>query len=278
MAVYAIGDLQGCFSELQHLLELIEFEPGADTLWFTGDLVNRGPHSLETLRFVHALGEQAVTVLGNHDLHLLAAAFDPGHANRNDTMLPILRAPDRDELLHWLRHRPLLHHDNSLGYTLIHAGLPPDWDLAQAGEHARELETVLQDDSYADFFEHMYGNHPDRWSDDLQGWDRLRVISNCFTRLRFCDAQGHMALQEKGPPGSQPKAFKPWFAHAHRNSRTLRIIFGHWSTLGPCTEPGIFPLDGGCVWGGELSALRLEDQPIRVSVQCAGIRKPGADT
>ncbi len=274
MAVYVIGDLQGCFDELQRLLHLIDYQQDKDLLWFTGDLVNRGPKSLQTLRFVRDLGARAITVLGNHDLHLLAAAFDPVHGHANDTVQPILAAADRDELLHWLRHRPLLHHDDALGYVLIHAGLPPHWDLDRARHYAGELETVLRSDNYTDFFEHMYGNQPDRWSDDLQGWDRLRVITNCFTRLRYCDERGHMALNEKGPPGSQPDRFRPWFKHPNRKSRELRIIFGHWATLGSCNETGIFPLDSGCVWGGKLSALRLDGEPKRYHLQCPGIQRP----
>jgi bis(5'-nucleosyl)-tetraphosphatase (symmetrical) len=274
MAVYAIGDLQGCLDELQELLELIHYQPDNDLLWFTGDLVNRGPKSLESLRYVRELGDSAVTVLGNHDLHLLAAAFDPVHARSNDTLDHILTAPDRDELLHWLRRRPLLHHDEELGFTMVHAGLLPSWDLAQARTNARELETVLRSDNYMDFFEHMYGNKPRRWSDDLQGWDRLRVIVNCFTRLRYCDENGCMALKAKGQPGSQPEGFKPWFEHPRRKSRDLRILFGHWSTLGPCTEPGVFPLDTGCVWGGKFTALRLDGDLERYELQCPEARKP----
>jgi bis(5'-nucleosyl)-tetraphosphatase (symmetrical) len=198
VAVYAIGDIQGCFHELQHLLTQLRFDPAQDRLWFAGDLVNRGPHSLETLRFVRNLGPAALTVLGNHDLHLLAVASVPSKLKAKDTLHPILDATDRDELLDWLRHQPLLHHDTDLGYTLVHAGLPPQWDLKQAQQCAHEVETQLRSANYADFFSHMYGDEPTQWSDTLTRWDRLRFITNCFTRLRYCDAEGHLALSYKG--------------------------------------------------------------------------------
>lgn len=278
MAVYAIGDLQGCYDELQALLKIIDFHPDRDRLWFTGDLVNRGPHSLEVLRFVKGLGDRAITVLGNHDLHLLAVA--QGHTKYHrpkDTLRPVLEAADRDELLHWLRHRPLLHHDETLGFTLIHAGLPPQWDLAQAQACAHEVEAVLRTGDYGKYLKKMYGNEPARWSDDLAGWKRLRFITNCFTRLRYCDAEGNLALEAKGAPGSQPPGYLPWFRVPHRASAGLRIVFGHWSTLGPCSDVGIYALDTGCLWGGALTALRLDGNKERVSIPCPGARKPGQD-
>jgi len=190
VAVYAIGDIQGCYRELRHLLEYLHFDPAQDRLWFTGDLVNRGPQSLETLRFIRGLGSAALTVLGNHDLHLLAAADNPARIKKRDTLNPIFDAPDRDELLLWLRQQPLLHHDAELNFTLVHAGLPPQWDLAQAQACAQEVEQVLRSAAHADFFAHMYGDQPDHWSDDLHGWERLRFITNCLTRLRYCDSEG----------------------------------------------------------------------------------------
>jgi bis(5'-nucleosyl)-tetraphosphatase (symmetrical) len=276
VATYAIGDVQGCFDELSALLRRLEFDAERDRLWFAGDLVNRGPKSLETLRFVRDLGDRAITVLGNHDLHLLAAAFDVRLAAPKDTFEAVLAAPDRDELLDWLRHRPLLHHEDSLGFTLIHAGLPPQWDLRQALSCAAEVEAVLRGDGYGEFFQEMYGNRPNRWSDGLAGWDRLRFIVNCFTRLRYCMPDGRLMLKEKGQPGTQRSGALPWFSIPGRASRDLRILFGHWSTLGPRPEPGIFPLDTGCLWGGELTALRLEDRQ-RFRWDCPGWFSPGTD-
>jgi len=273
MAVYAIGDIQGCFDELQALLELIAFDARRDQLWFAGDLVNRGPRSLETLRFVRSLN--AVTVLGNHDLHLLASACFPRQRKRKDTLRTILEAPDAESLLDWLRHQPLLHHDETLGYTLLHAGLPPQWDLATARACASEVEKVLRSDQYRDFFAAMYGNDPNIWSPSLKGRERLRFITNCFTRLRYCDCNGRLALEEKGPPGSQAKHLRPWFDWPERNSRDMRILFGHWSTLGAYDAPGIHALDTGCLWGGTLTACRLDKSAIqRFEHPCPGARKP----
>lgn len=277
MACYAIGDVQGCFSELQSLLRELGFRPGYDRLWFTGDLVNRGPQSLETLRFVADQGDRAVTVLGNHDLHLLAVAHDPRNSHRKDTLHAVLDAPDRVELLDWLRTRPLLHHDCEVGYTMLHAGLPPQWNLELAARCAREVEHVLAGPWPSTFLEHMYGDQPEVWSESLAGWDRLRFIVNCFTRLRYCDSSGHLALTCKGAPGGQPKGLYPWFEIPERCSRDLRIVFGHWSTLGHRSDPGIFPLDSGCLWGGQLTALRLTGKPRWYRVPCPGAQKPGDD-
>ncbi len=276
MAVYAIGDLQGCFEELQGLLELIAFDPARDRLWFAGDLVNRGPRSLETLRFVRSLN--AVTVLGNHDLHLLASACLPRARKRKDTLQQIIDAPDAEQLLDWLRHQPLLHHDDDLGYTLVHAGLPPQWDLATARACAAEVEGVLQSADYKTFFSNMYGDQPQIWSASLQGWERLRFITNCLTRLRYCDGEGRLALEEKGPPGSQPQHLRPWFDWPQRRSQAMRILFGHWSTLGAYDAPGVHALDTGCLWGGTLSACRLDKAGVqRFEYDCPGAAKPGLD-
>ncbi len=267
MSVYAIGDLQGCFDELEALLDKINFDENNDQLWFTGDLVNRGPKSLECLRFVKNLGKNAVTVLGNHDLHLLAIANGQKEQLRKaDTLDSILSAPDKDDLLNWLKQCPLLHHDIDLGYTLIHAGLPPQWDLEQANECANEVESVLTSKKYKEFYATMYGKKPDTWSDELTGWDRLRFITNCFTRLRYCASDnGCVEFKEKGPPGTQAKPYVPWFEATKRKSKDLKIIFGHWSTvhLGNISNFSIYnvyPLDTGCLWGGELTAIRLEDE------------------
>lgn len=277
MAVYAIGDVQGCLDELQRLLDRLRFDPAADRLWFAGDLVNRGPQSLETLRFIRALGERAVSVLGNHDLHLLAISRYADRLKARDTLLPILEAPDRDALLDWLRQRPLFHHDATLGYSLVHAGLPPQWDLDQALACSREVEAVLRDDTRCgDFLAHMYGNQPDTWSAQLTGHDRLRFIVNACTRLRYCTPEGRMEFRHSGPPGSQPPGFLPWFEVPGRASRGLNILFGHWASLDRAGGPGIHPLDTGCVWGRQLTALRLDtDSPQRISIDCPGARRLG---
>ena len=274
MAIYAIGDIQGCYDELLALLVDIQFDRNQDTLWFCGDLVNRGRKSLDTLRFVRSLGDRAVTVLGNHDLHLLAV-----HAgvkkDKKDSLSEVLEADDVDDLIDWLRRRPLLHHDASLGFTLIHAGLPPQWNLAQAKLYARELQTVLRSDNYRDFLKVMYGDRPRRWRPELTGWDRLRFICNAFTRLRYCHADGRLALDEKAEPGRQATDHIPWFEMAERASTDMNIIFGHWSTLGSYHVPGIYALDSGCVWGGQLTALRIDiPEPRFHSIHCPGAQNP----
>jgi len=273
MASYAIGDIQGCLHELQRLLEHIHFDPANDRLWFVGDLVNRGPDSSGVLHFIKALGERASIVLGNHDLHLLAVAEGHKKYAKQDNLRDVLEAEDRDELLHWLRHLPLLHHDAQLGVTMVHAGLPPQWDLATAHACAQEVEGALQGSDYVDFLEHMYGNLPDRWDEQLSGIERLRFITNCFSRLRYCDAQGRLALNEKGPPGSQPAGYRPWFELEDRRSRNDTIIFGHWSSLGFVDRNNVYGLDTGCLWGNSLTALRLEDRQT-FSINCPGARKP----
>jgi bis(5'-nucleosyl)-tetraphosphatase (symmetrical) len=275
MATYAIGDVQGCYDELRRLLDQVRFDPHADRLWFAGDLVNRGPYSLQTLRFVKSLGERAVTVLGNHDLHLLAVAHG-GRPGRRDTLDEVLRADDRDELLDWLRRQPLLHAPEGSPYALLHAGLPPQWTLANACRYAREVETRLSSDDYVDFLTHMYGDEPHRWNVLLRGMSRLRFIVNCFTRLRYCRRDGSMELKEKGAPGSQPKDLVPWFMAPRRRSADTILICGHWSTLGRVHWPEhkVYGLDTGCVWGQRLTALRLEDGSLH-SVRCE--RRSGWD-
>jgi bis(5'-nucleosyl)-tetraphosphatase (symmetrical) len=275
MAVYAIGDIQGCYDELRELLAMIHFDPECDRLWFVGDLVNRGPKSLETLRFVRDLGTTAITVLGNHDLHLLAAAYGIRPDTIDDeTLEPVLAATDRDELIDWLRRRPLLHHDADLGYLMVHAGLPPQWDLSLARQCAGEVESVLRSDRLEAFLSHMYGNKPRQWSRELTGWDRLRFIVNCFTRMRFCDRKGKLELKSSGPPGSQPDGYYPWYEIPGRASEGMNIIFGHWSTLRTTDIPGIFPTDSGCLWGGQLTALRIDTRPERIDLPCRGWQKP----
>ncbi len=274
MAVYVIGDIQGCHDDLMALLDLLRFDAAHDRLWFTGDLVNRGPDSLAVLRFVRSLGDTAITVLGNHDLHLLAVAEDCAPFHRSDSLQPVLDAPDRDELLHWLRHRPLLHHDPGLAYTMVHAGLPPQWDLQAAQRHAAEVETVLRGPQYREFFAAMYGDQPRRWAPSLTGHQRLRFITNCLTRLRYCDADGGLCLDAKGEPGTQPAGCLPWFEVPGRASAGQRVVFGHWSTLGLHRAADACCVDSGCLWGGLLSALCLETGNV-FSVDCAAHRAPG---
>lgn len=279
MATFAIGDLQGCYDDLMRLLERVHFDASDDHLWFAGDLVNRGPDSLGALRFVKGLGDAAISVLGNHDLHLLAVAAGTAKLRKDDTLDDILEAPDRDELLHWLRHRPVLHHDPALDFTLVHAGLPPQWDLAQAGICARELEDVLRGPSHVDLFRDMYGDEPRRWDASLSGMARLRFIINCFTRLRYCSAAGDLKLRYKGAPGTQAAGCLPWFEVPGRASANLHLLFGHWSTLGDISGHNIYPLDTGCVWGGRLTALRLDGDGSDswYCVDCKGSQSPDGD-
>lgn len=260
MATYAVGDLQGCYDEFLRLLEAIRFEPTRDRLWLCGDLVNRGPLSLEALRFVRNLGDSAVAVLGNHDLHLLAVALSGKSPNRKDTLDPILRAPDRDELLSWLRERPLMHHDAELGWALVHAGLPPQWDIELALRMAGDAASALRGPGGTVLLTGMYGDDPDLWSEDLGETERLRFTINALTRLRFCDPQGRLRLKPKGAPADAPPGVMPWFRVPGRRSANARIIFGHWSALGQIQWPdyNVWGLDTGCVWGGQLTALCLE--------------------
>ncbi len=266
MAIYAVGDIQGCHTELVQLLEKIRFDPVADQLWLVGDLVNRGANSLEVLRLVKSLGNSAITVLGNHDLHLLAVANGTGRLHRGDTLDEILNAPDREELLTWLRHQRLLHTDGT--NVLVHAGLLPGWTLAQAAALAGEVEAALQGENHADFLAHMYGNQPDAWDDELTGYSRLRVITNALTRMRICTAKGEMEFDFKAEMHSIPQGYLPWFDVPGRASMDATVIFGHWSALGLMVKNDAIALDTGCLWGGPLTAIRLEDRRI-IQVDCA---------
>ncbi|WP_150046856.1 symmetrical bis(5'-nucleosyl)-tetraphosphatase [Methylomonas rhizoryzae] len=266
MAIYAIGDIQGCYDEFRRLLDAIGFEPASDTLWLAGDLVNRGPKSLETLRFVKSLGESAVTVLGNHDLHLLATVTAARSLGRKDTLEPILAAPDRDELLHWLRHRSLFHGDAS--YCMLHAGLPPQWDLTAVKAMALFAEQAIQSDDYATVLKSMYGDEPRLWQEGLSDMEKIRFTINCLTRLRYCSASGELDFHFKGPVGSQPAHLLPWFSVPGRRSASMRIIFGHWSTLGFYHGHNVYGIDTGCLWGGQLTALELSSSPRRISIDC----------
>ena len=266
MATWAIGDVQGCAAELEALLDRIGYSPARDRLWFVGDLVNRGPRSLDVLRLVAGLGDSSVVVLGNHDLHLLAAARGAGLRDGDESLAPVLAAPDRGRLLDWLQSRRMLHHDASLERVMIHAGLPPQWDLDRARSCAAELEQVLQGEASGAFFEHMYGNQPDLWHDDLSGMDRLRYTVNALTRLRACDASGRMLLKLKGPVDRLPPGAMPWFRVPGRLTAGVSVVCGHWSALGYHDADGVLALDTGCVWGGTLTARRLDADGAQVSV------------
>lgn len=271
MSTYAIGDIQGCYDELLALLELVEFNPQKDTLWLAGDLVNRGPKSLETLRYVKSLGSSAITVLGNHDLHLLACAH--GVKKAKGSLKAILEAPDREELLDWLCQQPLIHHCPHLNFAMVHAGIPPIWTLQKAIELSAEVESVLQSKDRQTYFDHMYGDQPDTWSDNLSGMERLRVITNYFTRMRFCDASGKLELETKETADNWPEGYQPWFNFQRDKLNNLKLIFGHWAALeGNTQSDTVFGLDTGCVWGGALTALRLEDQQ-RFSLPCTAYKR-----
>ncbi|MDO5103172.1 MAG: symmetrical bis(5'-nucleosyl)-tetraphosphatase [Lautropia sp.] len=253
----AFGDLQGCQRPLQQLLAHIDASP-TEPLWFCGDLVNRGPASLGTLRQVHRLGPRAKVVLGNHDLHLLAAAAGVREPRPGDTLSDILKAPDRDELIHWLRTRPLAIREGD--FLMVHAGLHPEWTADEVPELAREVETVLAGPHWRDFLHVMYGNQPDRWSDSLRGDDRLRCIINVLTRTRYLYTDGRMDFKCTEPPAKAPAGLIPWFEIPGRRSANTTIVFGHWSSLGLHLRPHLLALDTGCVWGGCLTAIRLESR------------------
>jgi bis(5'-nucleosyl)-tetraphosphatase (symmetrical) len=266
MARYAIGDLQGCCDELKALLARCDYSADRDELWFVGDLVNRGPKSLETLRFVRSLGANATVVLGNHDLHLLAVAYGSKRKQKDgDTLDEILGAPDREQLLEWLARRPLAVYDEPRGDFLVHAGLAPPWTPRQAAKLAREVEAVLRDDARS-LFDAMYGNKPDRWDEKLRGMDRLRFVINTFTRMRYVERDGTMDLKVKGAPGEQPEHLVPWFDAPERASRDVRVVCGHWSTLGLKRRRDLLALDTGCVWGGSLTAVNLDEEGAAIQV------------
>lgn len=266
MAIYAVGDIQGCYVELQQLLEKIHFDPAQDKVWLVGDLVNRGPDSLAVLRFVKSLGDSAMTVLGNHDLHLLAVAAGVAELHRSDTLDELLQAPDCDELLTWLRQQRLMYAEGD--HVMVHAGLLPQWNVQQAAQLAREVETALRGDNHVEFLAHMYGNTPNVWDDKLTGYKRLRVITNVFTRMRICSAQGEMEFKFKGEVEKIPADYLPWFDVPQRASQDATVIFGHWSALGLRVTRNIIALDTGCLWGGPLTAMRLDNREI-IQVQCA---------
>jgi len=267
MSTYAIGDVQGCYSELQNLLNEINFDERRDELWFTGDLVNKGPKSLQTLRFIKALGVNAKNTLGNHDLHLLAVAKNIRPLSKKDTIQEILAADDVKELFDWLKSRPLLITDDNLNFTMVHAGLPPQWSLENAKEFAKECELILQGEKINKLLHEMYGDTPNIWVNSLQDYTKQRFIINCFTRIRFCNGDGMLDFDTKVAPGKQNASLIPWYSLPNRKTKDNKIIFGHWSTIHTGNENNfkqynVYPIDTGCLWGGSLTATRLEDEKV----------------
>lgn len=269
MSTWAVGDVQGCYQQLRRLLDSVSFDPAHDMLWLVGDLVNRGPQSLETLRYARSLGNRAVTVLGNHDLNLLALAEGLRKPHRGDTIDDILGAPDRDELLHWLRTRRMMHAGE--GYAMVHAGLLPQWTIEHALELAAEVESALAGPGYRELLQEMYGNAPDAWDESLTGYDRLRVIVNAMTRLRLCDAHGRMEFSHKTGLAGMPLGYMPWFDVPGRASAATPVVCGHWASLGLHIRSDVVAIDTGCVWGRELSALRLHDRRL-ARCDCTALR------
>lgn len=264
MTVYAVGDLQGCLEPLKCLLQRVSFDPAKDQLWLVGDLVNRGPQSLETLRFLYSMRDAVVSVLGNHDLHLLAVSRDIKRLKKGDTLREIVEAPDAAALLDWLRRQKLLHYDAERDIALVHAGIPPQWTLKQALSCAEEVEQTLRNDRLLEpFLDGMYGNEPAQWDEGLLGVPRLRVITNYFTRMRFCTRDGTLDLKSKEGLDSAPDGYAPWFSYPDRKTKDLTIIFGHWAALeGRCDEPGVYALDTGCVWGGAMTMLNVDTRAL----------------
>lgn len=261
MTTYAIGDLQGCYDVLARLLDQIKFDPSKDRLWFCGDLVNRGGQSLETLKLIHSMREQCTIVLGNHDMSLLAIAHrsEADQHKVNPDLHRVLFAPERDELINWLRQQKLFHADFDLGFAMVHAGLSPKWTLKIAQARAQEIEKILQSDQASRYLKSMYGNQPN-WSPKLNGTDRFRAMVNIFTRMRYCTPNGRIGFEEKGKPGTQQPGFYPWFSVPGHAERELPIVCGHWSTLGLFMGLGVYAIDTGAVWGGSLTALELGPQ------------------
>ena len=263
MATYLIGDIQGCYDQLQRLLEKVQFDPAEDHLWCPGDVVNRGGSSLETLRLLESLGDRFTMTLGNHDLFLLAENYRfPDGGSKNRELNKILLAHDREHLMAWLQNRPLAHWSAEHKILMVHAGVIPQWTVKQALSCAAEVESVLRSDKSGKFFGKMKKGRVRKWQDSRTGWKRRLLISNILTRLRFCDANGKILASASGPPGSQPKAYRPWFKHKHRKTRKVTVAFGHWAALGLLLKKRLMGLDSGCVWGGRLSALRLEDRAL----------------
>ncbi len=267
MAVYAVGDIQGCLDEFRDLLNALTFEPDQDQIWLVGDLVNRGPKSLNTLRFVKDLGKSARMVLGNHDLHLLALALAPGARTPEKGLRHVLKAKDCDDLIEWLRQQPLLYFDEQLNTAMVHAGIYPGWDLKKAIKLAAEVEKALRGARPEKFMSRMYGSEPDIWSDELRGYKRLRFIVNSFTRMRFCRPDGSLDFTAKLGPDDYGDEIMPWYRMPKRKAAKARIVFGHWSTLGYYEENNVLSLDTGCVWGGRLTAAQIDEHTPLVQVR-----------
>jgi len=274
VSTYVIGDIQGCLNELKQLLNKINFSSDKDVVWFTGDLVNRGPNSLEVLRFVKSLEENAITVLGNHDLHMLAIAHGLQKQRRSDTFNQIMEAKDKDSLMEWIASQPLLHATDNDKHILVHAGIYPLWSVLEAKKYAKEVELVLQSDRLTEFLSHMYGNLPDKWSDSLRDWERLRFITNTFSRMRYCTIDAKLDLKSSVSPGKQTNSLVPWYELRNDTPDKHNIYFGHWSTLGLINKNGIRCLDTGCLWGGTLTALKIDEEFNYYQIDCKGEQKP----
>lgn len=263
MATYLLGDIQGCYGPLARLLEKIRFDPASDLLWSCGDLVNRGGQSLEVLQLLHGLGSACSVTLGNHDLHLLWADHrHPDGDCKNREFARVLRSPDRARLLDWVTSQPLAVYEPDLQLLRMHAGVVPQWTCTRAVELSLEVTSMLRSERRGQFLDRMYGNHPSRWHEQRKGWARLRLITNILTRIRFCKANGKAAFKLTGAPGSQPQGYRPWYRHRHRLTRDATVVFGHWAALGLRMKKRYISLDSGCVWGGQLSAVRLEDRAV----------------
>ena len=274
MATYVVGDVQGCYDPLRRLLDKLNLDFTQDQLWFAGDLINRGPKSLETLQFIISLGDNARSVLGNHECHFLATARGYKKPHRSDTFSAILASDNVEELIQWVRSRPFFYNDKKLGYSMLHAGVPPQWSMSDVKKHAAELEHVFQGDHLDDFLANMYGSEPSLWTPELSGNERLRFIINCFTRLRYCDLDGRLNLNVKGEPKAQDKNLIPWFKAPNRQTINKKIIFGHWSTLGLHQENNTICVDTGCLWGGQLTAIKLGEPEQFISTDCECTLEP----
>jgi len=267
MSIYAVGDIQGCYSSLMTLLEKIQFNSQSDQLWLVGDLINRGHDSLSTLRYLYSIRNSIKVVLGNHDLHFMARYYGLRKKGKLDTLDALLASEDCSLFVDWLAQQPLVYQDTALQFTMVHAGIPPQWSVSDAVIYSAEVERVLQSTARQEFLAAMYGNQPPIWSSDLQGMDRLRVITNYFTRMRFCSADGELELGTKEHAAAAPEGFAPWFLHPHRKTAQQAIIFGHWAALqGRVSTSNVYALDTACVWGGRLTALNLE---TRQSISCS---------
>jgi bis(5'-nucleosyl)-tetraphosphatase (symmetrical) len=263
MSIYAIGDVQGCYKSLRRLIKHTGFKPASDQLWFCGDLVNRGPKSADVLRYIMDLGDTARCVLGNHDLNLLAVAYGKRESKISDTLDDILKAPDSNQMLKWLRHQPLFHRSKEYRVCMVHAGIHPTWSISRTKKLAQEVQQVLRKGDYETLLQEMYGNYPAYWDKDLQGWDRLRFITNVLTRMRYLDSSGGLDLDIKCSPGKQATGYHPWYSIEAKRKKSWRVFYGHWSTLGLHWQNNAICLDSGCLWGGKLTAAQVDSQKIR---------------